>query len=427
MIHYITTNGIMTPWVAAEVRAMRDRGVPCVLHSMRPMQMNFFTSAWARAMAEETRILYPLPPVGLAVSMLLAPLLFRGRFFAALLNAVFGEREHTRARIAGIAHLLVACHWARKLRRERVSLIHAHWIHSCGTIGMYGAWLLGAPFSFTGHAVDLFRDRCALKDKVRRADAIVCISTFHRDLYRKLGADDAKLHVSYCGIDVDQFDYRPRQDGDGRPRILSLGRLVEKKGFDVLIDACALLDARGVSFECEIAGDGPWEERLMSQVAERGVGHCVNVTGRRVMQEDLPDWLSSGHIFAQPCVWSGDNDVDGTPRTLMEAMACGLAAVSTRIAGIPDIVEDGVSGLLVEPRDASALADALQELIEHRSRRLEIVQAGRARMEEMFNLATCVEPVERLFRSYLDGDDPSAADESESPPAELTDGRMVEA
>ena len=122
-------------------------------------------------------------------------MLFGRRYFAALANALFGKRESLRCRFAALSHFFVACHWARKLRRESVSLIHSQWIHSCGTIGMYGAWLLGCPFSFTGHATDLFRDRVALEDKIRRADFIVCISKFHQNLYKTLGARDDQLSI----------------------------------------------------------------------------------------------------------------------------------------------------------------------------------------------------------------------------------------
>ena len=131
---------------------------------------------------------------------------------------------------------------------------------------MYGAWLLGVPFSFTGHAVDLFRDRVALRDKIRRADFIVCISQFHREFFRQHGARDEQLHVVYCGIDAAAFSFRRPSRQGLRPRILSVGRLVEKKGFHILIEACRLLADRGLDFECVIAGDGPWESALRRRV-----------------------------------------------------------------------------------------------------------------------------------------------------------------
>jgi glycosyltransferase involved in cell wall biosynthesis len=405
MIHYITTNGIGNPWVAAELEIMQRKGIPVVLHSLRGPHQYFFGSAWAEQMNRATRLLYPLPKAELAWSIVTAPVRFGGRFLGALGNALFGERESRRARIAGIAHLFVACHWARRLKKnaaeEPVDLIHAQWIHSAGTVAMYGAWLLDVPFSFTGHAVDLFRDRAALRDKIRRADFIVCISEFHREFYRKNGARDEQLHVVYCGIDTDAFSYRHSDRDARRPRILSVGRLVEKKGFHVLIDACRSLLDRGVDFECVIAGDGPWEARLREQLARLNLQGHVTITGKPLLQEELPDFLGGGDVFAQPCVWSKDNDVDGTPRTLMEAMACGSPAVSTRLAGIPDIIEHERSGLLVEPEDAAGLADALARLITDRELADRLARGGREQILRKFRLDDCLEPLADLFRVRL--------------------------
>ena len=170
MIHYVTTNGIGNAWVANELSRLDAAGVPFVLHALRKPEALFHGSDWAVRLNQRTRSIYPLPGPALVLSLLLAPLLFRGRFFAALLNALFGRREHLRARLGGIAHLAVACHWARRMLAapEPVTHIHSQWIHSCGTVAMYLGWLLDRPFSFTGHATDLFRDRCALLDKIER-------------------------------------------------------------------------------------------------------------------------------------------------------------------------------------------------------------------------------------------------------------------
>ncbi|HWE37751.1 MAG TPA: glycosyltransferase family 4 protein [Isosphaeraceae bacterium] len=411
MIHYITTSGIGNAWVAAELEVMERKGIPFALHSLRGPHQNFFGSPWAARLDRQTRRIYPLPPASFALSVLLAPLLFGRRFFEVLGNALVGERESFRGRLASIAHAFVACHWARRLRDgdEPVALVHAHWAHSAATVGMYGAWLLGVPFSFTGHAVDLFRDRVALRDKVRRADFIVCISEFHRDFYKKLGARDERLHVVYCGIDADAFAFRRPPRGDRRPRILSVGRLVEKKGFHVLVDACRALADRGLAFDCVIAGDGPWEARLREQVARLGLEGVVTITGKPLLQEELPDFLAGGDLFAQPCVWSSDNDVDGTPRTLMEAMACGAPSVSTRLAGIPDILEHDRSGLLVEPGDVVGLADALRRLIEDPALADRLARGGREQILRKFQIDDCLEPLADLFRRRLAAGRPVAA------------------
>ncbi len=401
MIHYITTHGIGNAWVAVELNTLKSWRIPVVLHSMRKPALNFYSSDWAARLDRETRLIYPLPVLAVLAAVLVGPFLYGSRFFAALLNALFGKRESARVRVAGIAHFFVACYWARSLRNETVTQIHSQWAQSCASIGMHGAWLLDVPFSFTGHAVDLFRERAALCDKIRRAEFIVCISGFHRDFYLQNGACEEQLFIAYCGIDIGQFAYKGKEQIATPPHIISVGRLVEKKGFEYLIDACGLLRERDRELHCTIAGDGPLEEVLRKRVEERQLGDIVTVTGKKILQEELADFMYSGDVFAQPCVWSKDNDVDGTPRTLMEAMACGVPSVSTRLAGIPDIIEHGKSGLLVEPNSVEELADAIQDIIESPELARSLSLGGRERIEQRFKLPECVEPLKKRFQAKL--------------------------
>ncbi len=405
MIHYITSNGIGNAWVANELSRVDAAGVPFVLHAMRSPEKLLHGSDWAIRMNRQTRVIYPLAGWGPLLSLVTAPIVFRGRFFSALGNALFGRREHLRARVAGIAHFFVACHWARIVREstELPAHIHSQWAHSCGTIAMYGAWLLDVPFSFTGHATDLFRDRCALEDKIRRADFIVCISEFHRSFYLKHGARQEQLFIAYCGIDPAWF-YPPQsteKSGEVPYRIVSSGRLVEKKGFSFLVDACRILADRGEKFECLIGGSGELETQLKARVTELGLTHQVTVTGKTLVQEKIIEFMHGGDVYVLPCVWAADDDVDGLPQMLMEAMACGLPAISTRLVGIPDLIQHEETGLLVAPNDAFALADAIARLMRDKALGQRLADAGRLRVIETFNLSTCLKPLISRYRQKL--------------------------
>lgn len=402
MIHYVTASGVGNAWVANELSRVQAAGVPFIVHALRRPERLQHGSPWALRMNAETRAVYPVAPVSLLVSVMWAPFLFRARFFAAFANALLGEREHLRARLAGIWHLFVAAHWARALRSDAVSHVHSQWIHACGTVAMYGAWLLGVPFSFTGHAADLFRERCALRDKIRRARFIVCISEFHRRFFLEQGARPEQLFIAYCGIDLSWFYPRAAapQSACGI-RILSSGRLVEKKGFAVLIDACRVLAQEGRSFECVIAGDGPLEAQLRERVERLGLADRVRLTGKALLQEEIVSFMHQGDVYALPCVWAADGDVDGLPQMLMEAMACGLPAVSTRLVGIPDLIREGQTGLLVEPNDAIALAGALARLMDDPALRERFALAGRRWVAERFDLDRSLEPLIQRYRECL--------------------------
>lgn len=402
MICYISTSGTGDAWVANELGQMHRAGVPFVLFAMRKPQHTYHLSEWAASIYRDTQSIYPLPLMDFVCSMLFAPFLFRGQYFGALWNAFTGERESLRARVAGLAHFLVASHLARTVRRLPVNHIHSQWVHSCGTIAMYTAWLLGKSYSFTGHAADLFRERCALRDKIRRAEFIVCISSFHRDFFLREGARPEQLMTVYCGIDVRQFEPRSaRREDDGVIRIRSSGRLVEKKGFSHLIDACRILADRGIVFECRIGGSGPLEGSLNSKIKTLGLEDRIIVTGEALKQENIPAFMHGGDVYCLPCVWASDNDVDGLPQMLMEAMACGLPVVSTRLVGIPDLVMHEKTGLLIESKDNVALADAIERLGRDHALATRLAQAGRNHVVEKFSITTCLEPLIAAYETRL--------------------------
>jgi len=407
MIHYITSTGVGNAWVGNELMSLADNGIAFRLHSLHKPTSTFFKSDRVAEIAQRTNYIYPLGIGRVIVSVLLAPFLFPRHFLPALWNSLFGRKESFTVRLKSFLHFCVACVWARDLRHQQVSHIHSQWINSCGTVGMYAAWLLSKSFSFTGHAADLFRERCALKDKISRAQFIVCISSFHRDFYIAEGADPDKLMINYCGIDTSQFSPVSITDTDvgksqGRPlRLLSAARLVEKKGFKYLISACKSLSEKDVDFECVIAGDGPLLNKLKEQIRQHNLADRVSLTGLPLLQEDIPDFMRGGDIYCLPCVWASDGDVDGLPQMLMEAMACGVPVISTRLVGITDLIDDGETGLLAEPNDTHDLAEKIERLISDKSLRDRFASLGREKVESQFDLSNCLEPLLNKFRQNI--------------------------
>jgi glycosyltransferase involved in cell wall biosynthesis len=185
---------------------------------------------------------------------------------------------------------------------------------------------------------------------------------------------------------------------------------VEKKGFVYLIDACDRLARRGVDIRCTIAGSGPLEDELRARIAARDLVDRVTLTGTALTQEDLPGFMAIGDAFCLPCVRASDNDVDGLPQVLMEAMACGLPAVSTRLVGIPDLVIHEETGLLVPPGAAERVADALHRLKEDPELATRLAEAGQRHAREHFDIRTSLQPMLMLFRRRL-----AAADQRPEP------------
>lgn len=401
MIHYISPTGPGDAWVVNELEIVHRAGIPFQLHALRAPSATYHASVWGTELSSLTTTIYPLTGTDFA-QILIAPFRFRTHFFAALTNAIFGERENFRNRAVCLLHLFVACAWATRLQKSGVIIdhIHSQWIHSAGSVGMYGAWLLNVPFSFTGHAADLYRERVALKDKIRRAKFIGCISTYHQLFFLEHGAKPEQLRLVYCGIDVTKFAPATLAPVAQGLKIRSSGRLVEKKGFEYLIDACQMLKQRGIVFDCVIGGSGPLEQDLRNQVNRLGLDEKVRITGTAIKQEDIPQFMHGGNVYCLPCVWARDNDVDGLPQMLMEAMACGLPSVSTRLVGIPDLIIDGKTGLLVEPRNAAQLADALSRFQDQQLADT-IAEAGRQHVLAKFEIEEALQPLLNEYRKIL--------------------------
>ena len=176
---------------------------------------------------------------------------------------------------------------------------------------------------------------------------------------------------------------------------------MEKKGFALLIHACALLAERAVDFECVIAGSGPLESELRQLVSQVGLEDRITITGQPLTQEALPEFMNGGDLYCLPCVWARDGDVDGLPQMLMESMACGLPTVSTRLVGIPDLLGDG-AGVMVEPGEPGEIADAIEALLADPSLAAALARAGRARGEAKFDLEDCLEPLIERFRAQME-------------------------
>jgi glycosyltransferase involved in cell wall biosynthesis len=292
--------------------------------------------------------------------------------------------------------------------------LHAHFCHSATTVAMFVSRLCGLPFSFTAHAKDIYVQALnpgdLLQSKLRRAKfAVTCVRANQEHLV-SLGIKKTPIYSIYHGLDTRRFAPRaPRAPLDGSveepatPLALSVGRLVEKKGFPVLIEACRLLKERGYRFRCHIiGGPGPCERQVASLIHEMGLDDIVALLPA-VTQEELHEVYRQATLFVLPCQITDNNDRDGIPNVLVEAMASELPVVSTNISGIPELIEHGVNGLLAPQKDAPALADAIAKLLDAPALRRELGGAAREKVCRMFDAESNILALHRLFIDCLNG------------------------
>ena len=218
----------------------------------------------------------------------------------------------------------------------------------------------------------------------RDGDLFLPVSRRWREKLIELGCDERKMAVHHMGIDSAQFAFKPRTREGQVTRLISIARLQEKKGIEYGIRAVASLIRKGVELEYEIVGEGPLEEELLQIVRESGAESCIRLLGAR-SQEEVRRRLSESHILLAPSVTASNGNQEGIPVAVMEAMAMGLPVLSTWHSGIPELVDDGVSGFLVPERDIEALEERLRMLVERPALWPGMGKAGRARIETEFD------------------------------------------
>jgi glycosyltransferase involved in cell wall biosynthesis len=289
---------------------------------------------------------------------------------------------------------------ARWMSAHRLTHLHVHFATAAANIALFLKQVYRVSVSMTIHGPDEFYDVPGEKliEKIATADFLVCIGRFARSQLMKLAPSDQWGKFEICPLGVDVASYNPeREERAGKPfTILCVGRLTPAKGQHILIDACATLRDWGRNFRLVVVGTGPDEQSLKASVAEKNLDQQVVFTGAQ-NQDEVRAWYRESDVFALPSF------AEGIPVVLMEAMASGVPCVTTRITGIPELIRDGIDGLLVTPSDSLELADTLSLLIDDPELRREFGEGGRARVREEYDLSRNVARLGRIFRARLGG------------------------
>jgi len=317
----------------------------------------------------------------------------------------FGIEPEARPRYLPRKYVRLAVCLGGLADRLGVSHLHAHFASRAGHVAALAAGLNGIPYSVTAHAKDIYHqdvDRDLLRWKIANAAFIVTVTDYNlrhlRDLVDDIPGAGERIVRIYNGIELSRFQPTTPPEG-GTPLILAVGRLVEKKGFPVLIESCRLLRERGRDFRCEIVGGGPLEGELRDRIATAGLSEHVRLAGV-LSTEAVAARMQAASLLALPCVVGEDGNVDALPTVLLEAMASARPTVSTRLSGIPEIIADGETGFLTPPGDPRAFADALGHLIDRPALGAAMGRAGRRRAERLFDLRANAARVRRLFKGH---------------------------
>jgi colanic acid/amylovoran biosynthesis glycosyltransferase len=316
------------------------------------------------------------------------------------LNQLLAERPPMGELLSGkgpdeAAHLcLQAAALAMLASARGLAHLHAHFASNATTAALLASRWSGIPFSFTAHARDIYHtyvdaatDAAVRRRKIAESRFVVTVSDYNRrHLIELAGPETArKIRRLYNGVDLSRFAFEQRIGSGETPVSLGVGRLIDKKGFTHLIEAWRLLHKRGVPVRGVIIGDGPERDALQKQIGSAGLEGLVELAGAR-SQEAVLAAMRRASAIVSPCVVSACGDRDGLPTVLLEALAVGLPAISTTVAGIPEIIEDGQTGLLVPPADPERLADAMLRILAEPELGERLRRAGRMKAERDFDL-----------------------------------------
>jgi glycosyltransferase involved in cell wall biosynthesis/peptidoglycan/xylan/chitin deacetylase (PgdA/CDA1 family) len=386
-------------FVLGEVLALERRGITVDLYPLLRERGPVVHPEAARLAA---RARYePFLSPAIVVSQLVWLRRRPGAYLRAWRDVLVGTWGSTNFFAGAIGCFPKVAHAARRMQSEGVTHVHCHFANHPAVAGLIVHRLADIPFSFTAHGSDLHKDRRMLGRKVAEAAFVATVSHDNRRLIvAECGEDLAgKVHVVRAGVDTGLFapsTLEPAGHGHDALRIVCVGTLHEVKGQPQLIDACRLLADEGIDVRCRLIGGGPDEKALRRQVEAAGLAERVVVAGPRTRRQVIEELWRADALVA-PSVPTRAGRREAIPVVLMEAMSAGLPVVASAISGIPELVEDEVSGLLVPPRDAPAIARALRRLAADPALRERLGRAARDRVLAEFDLEDTAAELARRF------------------------------
>ncbi len=374
-------------FVQREILALRDAGLAVDTFSIRRPCPTDPRSEIDEAEFSNTH--YVLPPnlLRLLRDHLSLLAVRPWRYVTTLIYALTTRPAGLRAFLWQLFYFVEAVVVWSEMRRRGIRHVHVHFAMACASVAMIASRFGDCTFSMTTHGPAVFYDaeRYLLAEKVRRSVMVSCISDFCRSQVMAFArhVDWPKLRIVHCGVDPARYVpvKRSAVETAGSVRLLNVARLSSVKGHAVLLRAMARLSQRGVDVTCTIVGDGPKRDGLERLSREMGIEQRVTFAGA-VSQDEIQRFFDEADVFVLPSF------AEGVPVVLMEAMAKELPVLTTRIMGIPELVDDGVSGLLVPPGNVERLMEAIVTLAGDAELRRRMGAEGRRKVCQEYDVAS---------------------------------------
>jgi colanic acid/amylovoran biosynthesis glycosyltransferase len=393
---------LTTTFIDREVETLRQMGMNIQLLSIRRPSPHVDLVAKYGEMQKSMIYLLPVDKAQFIRAHLYFALLHPLAYFTLLAFLLTRPHPDFRLRLKTLLHFAEGVYAAYRLRGRTWDHLHAHFVDRAATVALCVSRLLGVSYSLTAHANDIYTQQVLIGEKIAGSKFTVTVSEFNKAYLLKHypGLAPDKIHVLHPWVDLAHFQPPLTRPGHARLQLVSVGRLVEKKGHGYLIEACRLLREQGLDFDCYILGDGPLMAEFQERVARYNLTGLVHLLGGRPQTEVLAR-LSQADVFVLACVVAKDGDRDGMPVALAEAMAMELPAISTDLVGIGELLRPG-AGYLVPPDDAAALAQAIQRMAAAPpAERIKMGQTGREIVAADFDVFKGISQLADLFQQTV--------------------------
>ncbi|EMG38817.1 glycosyltransferase [Desulfocurvibacter africanus PCS] len=396
---------ISETFISNEILQLESLGFRIHIISMREPREDFTHGNVRRIRAQ---VSYLPTELTTGLPRLLPPFLSlwreRPRETRTVLALAWSRYRRTR-RLATLKHLLQGAYIVRKiLPGSGITHLHAHFAHSPTSVAMFASLFSRLPFSFTAHAKDVWTQEAEqLGEKIDLARFVVTCTRANREYLTRLGSGRTPVHAVYHGIDLRFFAPNGRLLTARPPfRILTVARLTGKKGLDTVLRAIKLLRQRGFAFHYELVGDGEQRAQMEALVGELGLEDVVSMPGVQA-HEVIREQFRQADVFVLGSRIQENGDRDGIPNVLAESMAMGVPVVATSVSALPEIVEDGITGLLVPPDDAQAMAAALERALTDQEMRQRMIPAAQKKVRQCFDNLRLIQDLATILRHEVPG------------------------
>ena len=322
--------------------------------------------------------------------------------YAGALKTAWRRFLRTR-KIATLKHLLQAGYLVNHLLPGRkIVHFHAHFAHSPASVAMFASQLSGIPFGFTAHAKDIYTsDPRQLSEKIDSARFVVTCTEYNRNHLLKIAKGAATpIRRVYHGTDLSLFTEKKLKQPAPPYRILTVARLIAKKGLPTVYRALRMLCDRGIQLQHTLIGDGDQRKKILSLIKKLKLNHCTRWLGTQPHNVVLKHYRQAD-LFVLGCEVAPNGDRAGIPNVLLESMAIGIPVVATSVSAIPELVEDGKTGLLVPPGSPHQMADAILRLLTEQELRRKVIKAGRARIRQEFDSSVLIRDLATIYRQEI--------------------------